>query len=591
MSDPSPPTEEFLALQEALAGRYSLEGELGRGGMGIVYLAKDVRLDRPVAVKLLPPEMAAQPALRERFLREARTAARLSHPNIVPIHVVDEVDDFVFFVMSYVEGQTLGQRVRERGPLPPEEGVRVLREVAWALSYAHEKGVVHRDVKPENILLEAESGRAMVTDFGIAHVSRAAGLTTAGEILGTPEFMSPEQASGEEVDGRSDLYALGIVGHYALSGTLPFQAKSFQATVAKQLTQAAPPLATVASGVPGPVGSAIDRCLAKDPAERFRDGEALAEALGRIGGGRAEVPAAIRAFAEETQGQTLGMVASFAWAVAMILVTVVAAVVEGGSTPAFVYLFVAMIGGLFAVVPAGMLIHRARSLLQAGHEHDELVRALRGEVEERRKALAAHGAKDKGPLDRWLRRLTVGGLAGYLGSLAWLAFGSYVADPASVFGFYFTFGTASLFTFLGAGATSVIRSGRGKRIRGSRWLRFWDSLVGRSIFSFAGVGLGDRSSTGVSFRPTEIAIGMAAERLFEELPGDVRRSLGDLPSVVEALESHAESMRERLAGFDRVLADVGDGGRRPEPPPGSGTASPKKSGRRGRRPRSACGRS
>ncbi len=199
------PDLEFVALQEALLGRYSLEREIGRGGMGIVYLAHEVRLDRPVALKLLPPEMAAQPALRERFLREARTAAKLSQPNIVPIYSVDEVEDFVFFVMMYVEGETLGQRVRARGPLPASESVRILREVAWALAYAHGQGVVHRDVKPDNILIEAGSGRALVTDFGIAQVSDAAGLTTTGEVLGTAEYMSPEQASGDEVDKRSDL--------------------------------------------------------------------------------------------------------------------------------------------------------------------------------------------------------------------------------------------------------------------------------------------------------------------------------------------------------------------------------------------------
>jgi eukaryotic-like serine/threonine-protein kinase len=163
---------EFLALQEALVGRYSLQRELGRGGMGIVYLAHEVRLDRPVALKLLPSAYAAQPSLKERFLQEARTAGKLSHPNIVPIYAVDEVDDFVFFAMAFVEGESLGQRVRERGPLRPPEAARILREVAWALGYAHAQGVVHRDIKPDNILLEAAGGRALVTDFGIAQLVR-----------------------------------------------------------------------------------------------------------------------------------------------------------------------------------------------------------------------------------------------------------------------------------------------------------------------------------------------------------------------------------------------------------------------------------
>src|SRR5207248_1502786 len=163
------PSAEFLDLQAALAGEYSLERELGRGGMGVVYLARDVQLDRDVAIKVLPADLAHAESARERFLREARMAASLSHPHIVPIHRVSEAGGFVFFVMSYVEGETLGERLRTRGPLPPADATRVLREVAWALAYAHGRGIVHRDVKPDNILLEQGTGRALVTDFGIAH--------------------------------------------------------------------------------------------------------------------------------------------------------------------------------------------------------------------------------------------------------------------------------------------------------------------------------------------------------------------------------------------------------------------------------------
>src|SRR6185503_9185500 len=173
----------FLSFQAAVAGRYSLDRELGRGGMAVVYLARDVRLDRPVAIKLLPPELGAQDRLRDRFMREARTAARLSHPHIVPIHAVDEVRGYVFYVMSYVDGETLAERVANRGPLPPREASRLLQEVASALAAAHGQGVVHRDVKPGNILLERSTGRAMVTDFGIARsADGAAGETGVGEL-------------------------------------------------------------------------------------------------------------------------------------------------------------------------------------------------------------------------------------------------------------------------------------------------------------------------------------------------------------------------------------------------------------------------
>src|SRR5689334_17259534 len=229
------PTDEFLELQAALAGEYSLQRELGRGGMGIVYLARDVQLDRDVAIKVLPAHLARTAESRARFVREARTAAGLSHPHIVPIHRVGESAGFVYFVMSYVEGETLGERLRRDGPLAPADATRVLREVAWALAYAHGRGIVHRDVKPDNILIEAGTGRAMVTDFGIAHGgATSVSSTDPGKIMGTANFMSPEQAAGEPIDGRSDMYALGVVGYLAVSGRLPFEASNLPALLVRQ---------------------------------------------------------------------------------------------------------------------------------------------------------------------------------------------------------------------------------------------------------------------------------------------------------------------------------------------------------------------
>jgi len=185
---------EFLSLQEVVAGRYSLEHELGRGGMGIVFLARDVALDRLVAIKLLPPALSTNPDLRERFLQEARTAAKLSHPYIVPIHSVEEHGDLVFFVMAFVDGESLGERVRRRGPLPIDEATRIIQEISWAVAYSHQHRIIHRDIKPDNILIDKATGRAVVTDFGIARVADSATATATGMVLGTIRYMSPEQA-------------------------------------------------------------------------------------------------------------------------------------------------------------------------------------------------------------------------------------------------------------------------------------------------------------------------------------------------------------------------------------------------------------
>jgi serine/threonine-protein kinase len=272
---PSPPDRLFLDFQSAIAGRYSLERELGRGGMGVVYLAREVRLDRPVAIKVLPPSRTADPKLRERFVREARMAAKLSHPNVIPIHAVEETGAFVFFAMAYVEGETLTERVRRRGPLAPSEAARVLRDVAWALAYAHGQGVIHRDVKPDNILLEQGSGRVLVADFGIAGVVAGAGALVAGEVVGTPEFMSPEQALGEAVDARSDLYSLGVVFYEMLVGRRPFSADAPFAILRKHLTEVPPRPTSLQPGLPLDLERITLRLLDKLPEQRYAGAEEL----------------------------------------------------------------------------------------------------------------------------------------------------------------------------------------------------------------------------------------------------------------------------------------------------------------------------
>jgi serine/threonine-protein kinase len=272
-----------VRLARALGNAYTLEGEIGRGGMGVVYRARDERLQRRVAIKVLPPELAFQSDIRERFTREAQTAARLSHPHIVPIHTVGDGEGLVYFVMGYVDGESVGARIKRRGQLPVDEVRRIMKETADALSAAHAFGVIHRDIKPDNVLLEGTRGRVMVTDFGIAKAlsaSSGATLTGAGVAIGTPAFMSPEQAAGErEIDGRSDIYSLGIVAYQMLTGELPFQAPTVAGILMKQITEPAPDVGLKRPDAPEDLALAVARCLEKDPENRWPTADALRRSL------------------------------------------------------------------------------------------------------------------------------------------------------------------------------------------------------------------------------------------------------------------------------------------------------------------------
>ncbi|MDC0719450.1 serine/threonine-protein kinase [Nannocystis bainbridge] len=282
---------ELAELATVLGHEYTIERELGRGGMGVVLLARDLRLERPVAIKVLPRERAGDAAHRQRFLREARTAAKLSHPNIVPTLHADEAGAFAYFTMPYIDGETLAERVHNRGRPTAREVVQLLREAAWALAYAHAHGVVHRDIKPENILVERATGRVLVTDFGIAFEAQASRLTGDDHMVGTAAFMSPEQILGRELDGRSDLYSLGVVGYWLLAGQHPFEGAAVPAVLVKHATEPAAPLRTLAPEVPAGLAAAIDRCLAKEPDARWPSGEAFAEALATAEEELAGVPA------------------------------------------------------------------------------------------------------------------------------------------------------------------------------------------------------------------------------------------------------------------------------------------------------------
>jgi serine/threonine-protein kinase len=265
----------------AIGQQYELEGEIGRGGMAVVYRARDIRLNRPVAVKVLPPELAHDPAIRARFTREAQMSAQLSHAHIVPIYDVGERGGIAWFVMALVTGSNLATHLTREPRQPLDEVRRILAEVADALAYAHLRGVIHRDIKPDNILLDRQTGRALVTDFGIAWAMESgARLTATGIAVGTPTYMSPEQAVGErELDGRSDLYSVGVLGYQMLTGRVPFEAGNSMALLLKHVTERPRAIAELRPDVPRGLRETIERAMAKAPEDRWPTAAAFREAL------------------------------------------------------------------------------------------------------------------------------------------------------------------------------------------------------------------------------------------------------------------------------------------------------------------------
>jgi TolB-like protein/tRNA A-37 threonylcarbamoyl transferase component Bud32/Tfp pilus assembly protein PilF len=283
-------------LKTALATRYRLEQKLGEGGMATVYLAEDLKHHRQVALKVLKPELAAAVGA-ERFLREIQVTANLHHPHILPLFDSGEADGAVFYVMPFVRGESLRDRLRRERQLPVPETIRILQQVAGALEVAHRQGIIHRDIKPENILLE--DGEALLTDFGIALADADAGrLTGTGLSIGTLEYMSPEQATAErDLDARSDVYALGAVAYEMLTGEVPVAGQTARALLTKLVTEIPTPLASLRDGVPPALGAAVMRALAKAPADRFPSARAFAEALTASPGRMAHFPRRLRAAA------------------------------------------------------------------------------------------------------------------------------------------------------------------------------------------------------------------------------------------------------------------------------------------------------
>lgn len=544
MTDPrAMPDPLFLAFQTAVAGRYSIDRELGRGGMGVVYLAREVYLDRLVAIKLLPPALATRAELRDRFLREAQLAAKLSHPHIIPIHAVDQTDGFVYFVMAFVDGETLAQRVQSRGPLSASEGTRVLREVAWALGHAHGQGLVHRDVKPDNILIEAATGRALVADFGIA---AATGDALGEHVTGTPEFMSPEQALGGDIDARSDLYSLGATAFYALSGRLPFEGKTAQEVLARQITDPAPQLSASGMAVPRRLARLVERCLAKAPADRPASAHALAEQLGVAIEQRRELPAALRAFVKRNGrmdggGTLLSLLGAL---VGSVVVSAFAGPTAGVATLA--------VGA--AVLPVAFALLAAKRLTDLGFTHADLGPAFRVEQESSR--------EERNVLSRPWRTFVER-------ALGWSARVSAATSLALVPLVLLNRGSAGaeaigLLAVLGLAVAGVSTLGLLTVVQLRRdvdvefYTAAWTGRFGARAFAVARKWRGAKPvGRAMTHRATELSLGMAAEQLFESLPKASREVLGDLPSLLDRLQRDAHALRERFNGLQEALGPSG----------------------------------
>jgi serine/threonine-protein kinase len=518
--DSTPPDSLFATVQRALAGQYSLERELGRGGMGVVYLAREVELDRNVALKVLPPQFAGDRTTRERFLREARMAGALSHPNVVPIHRVGENGDVVFFSMAFIDGGTLGDRLRDRGPLSPSAATKLLREVAQALAYAHGRAIVHRDIKPDNILIERESGRALVSDFGIAAAS--SDHTPDGAVMGSAHFMSPEQAAGLSIDARSDIYSLGVVGYLSLSGRLPAKGES---------------LAIASPSTPQHTVRAIDRAIERDPGARFENAEAFADALESRSMARVELPKALQEWLDARDPWRLPYVG---W----ILMTLGIGSVELLRQPTWKDWWLPVTFSILPLIPASLFQLRiARRVFDAGYTIDDMRDALTW--------WRAEHADDEARLARPPRWHT------FARGVAWAPIAAFLAQvyvlPRAREPYWLAFTVVASFTML-ATLTAINvpifpRMFRAKEKSLSQL--FWNSRFGSWVERVLMRGE-KRMVASHAFRPTERILGSAVEELFHSLPDAFRAQLGDVPGIIERLQAHAKAARESLVHFDGV---------------------------------------
>lgn len=546
MSTTTAPDDDFLALQDALAGQWSLERELGRGGMATVYLARDVSLDRPVAIKVLATEHAADPAMRARFEREAITSAGLSHPHIVPTYAVAEAAGRPYLVMGYIDGESLAQRLHRAGPMPGAEGERVIREVAWALGHAHATGVLHRDVTLDNILLERSTGRAVLVDFGIAALVDGDG---DGTLLGTPAYLAPEVIQGEPASRASDLYALATVAWATFAGRLPYHGDDSGAVLLQQVTAPVPSLASAAPAVPRRIVAAVESALAKRSADRPASVEAW---IGAWQGHQMAAPlAAPLERWREHWTQVRGFYALGLMMAALSGVGRLGSGWEGSSILAVAYGFVRVAVPyllLASLAQASGAFRQLRKLARAGYGLED----LRLAVQQRAKPQL----KDPIPLaGRLTSDAMILALATYL-SMTYLAFNTPIVKFAFIIiDFYGSIARWAYVVFWSGLSLSLLTPTRPLLRPGTREAirrLFWRSPFGAFWFRLARLGLGKRIAAAETLhRPTELVLDLAIEELWRALPAGARREAAELPTV-------ARDLRRRVASLRAIANHFGD---------------------------------
>jgi serine/threonine-protein kinase len=468
------------------------------------------------------------------------------------VYAAGERGGYAYIVMAYVDGITLGERIRTRGPLLPGQAARLLREVSWALAYAHAGGIVHRDVSAENILLERGTDRAIVMDFGIASAMQTSALGADGRVMGNAHYVSPEQAAGEPVDARSDLYSLGVVGFYALTGRLPFDGPTPQAVVTKQLAMPAPPIASVASAVPPRLAQAVDRCLAKDPMRRYRGAEAFAEAIDLAFEHAKEIPAPLRVWINQGERE---LPARFA--------------LVGMSAVFGVPLVYATMNSWLFLVPVGIAtgvsfvptLLRLRRVMGDGYHVDDLHAALKEHALVRSEEIEYERAQ-RSPVAQNIMKIIFGGSVASGLTFARLMAMSADSHGSVALGYLLAlFGSLAMLTISSVSLVADFARLRLSARIAATSISFWKGSWGARVAKLAGFGLktADRPVLGMPLL-TEVALGRATDHLFQALPKAARRELAALPPTVRRLSDDAGVLRDTIDALDAQIAvfDRGD---------------------------------